>query len=128
MSAAVTPRHARHTAGLPRSIYLPRTADALAFAMSTYGIPLLVLAITRSAALKGVAFALEWIPRLAAFGWAGSIVDRRGAAVVGFLACAEEGRGGVAEAGRGVAGPLVPLCGVQVADVGGFLAVVGALQ
>ncbi|MBP5860549.1 MFS transporter [Streptomyces scabiei] len=86
MSAAVTPRHARHSAGLMRSIYLPRTADALAFAMSTYGIPLLVLATTRSATLTGAAFALEWIPRLAAFGWAGSIVDRRGAAVVFHLA------------------------------------------
>ncbi|MFJ3656556.1 MFS transporter [Streptomyces nigra] len=86
MSEAVTPRHARHTAGLMRTIYLPRTADALAFAMSTYGIPLLVLATTRSAALTGAAFALEWIPRLAAFGWAGSIVDRRGAAVVFHLA------------------------------------------
>lgn len=69
-----------------RSIYLPRTAEALAFAMSTYGIPLLILATTRSAALTGAAFALEWIPRLAAFGWAGSIVDRRGAAVVFHLA------------------------------------------
>ncbi|WP_435058173.1 MFS transporter [Streptomyces sp. bgisy060] len=67
-------------------IYLPRTADALAFAMSTYGIPLLVLATTNSAALTGVAFALEWIPRLAAFGWAGSVVDRRGASVVFHLA------------------------------------------
>ncbi|MEU6182753.1 MFS transporter [Streptomyces coeruleorubidus] len=86
MSAAVTSRHARHTAGLMSSIYLPRTADALAFAMSTYGIPLLVLATTGSAVLTGAAFALEWIPRLAAFGWAGSIVDRRGAAVVFHLA------------------------------------------
>ncbi|MFD3580911.1 MFS transporter [Streptomyces sp. NPDC058683] len=86
MSAAVTPRQARYTAGLMRGIYLPRTADALAFAMSTYGIPLLVLATTRSAALTGTAFALEWIPRLAAFGWAGSIVDRRGASVVFRLA------------------------------------------
>ncbi|MGW1817032.1 MFS transporter [Streptomyces sp. NPDC002125] len=67
-------------------IYLPRTADALASAMSTYGIPLLVLATTNSAALTGTAFALEWIPRLMAFGWAGSIVDRRGAAVVFHLA------------------------------------------
>ncbi|MFK0156497.1 MFS transporter [Streptomyces sp. NPDC090493] len=82
MSQSVTPRRARHTGGLVRSIYLPRTADALAFAMSTYGIPLLVLATTRSAALTGAAFALEWIPRLAAFGWAGSVVDRHGAAVV----------------------------------------------
>lgn len=86
MSAGATPRHARHTGGLLRSIYLPRTADALAFAMSTYGIPLLVLATTGSAALTGAAFALEWVPRLAAFGWAGAIVDRRGASVVFFLA------------------------------------------
>ncbi|WP_217572260.1 MFS transporter [Streptomyces sp. GbtcB7] len=86
MSVAVTPRHARHTAGLLRGIYLPRAADALAFAMSTYGIPLLVLATTRSAALTGAAFALEWIPRLAAFGWAGSVVDGRGASVVFHLA------------------------------------------
>ncbi|MFC9131356.1 MFS transporter [Streptomyces sp. NPDC057099] len=69
-----------------RSIYLPRTADALAFAMSTYGIPLLVLATTHSAALTGLAFALEWIPRLAAFGWAGAIVERRGATIVFHLA------------------------------------------
>ncbi|WP_435598698.1 MFS transporter [Streptomyces anulatus] len=68
------------------SVYLPRTADALALAMSTYGIPLLVLATTNSAALTGLAFALEWIPRLAAFGWAGKVVDRRGAAVVFHLA------------------------------------------
>ncbi|MFJ6438469.1 MFS transporter [Streptomyces sp. NPDC091416] len=67
-------------------IYLPRTADALAGAMTTYGIPLLVLATTNSAALTGLAFALEWIPRLAAFGWAGALVDRRGAAVVFHLA------------------------------------------
>lgn len=86
MSAGVAPRHALHTAGLLRSIYLPRTADALALAMSTYGIPLLVLATTRSSALTGLAFALEWIPRLVAFGWSGSIVDRRGASVVFFLA------------------------------------------
>ncbi|GAA1159879.1 MFS transporter [Streptomyces hebeiensis] len=74
------------TAGLLRGIYLPRTADALAFAMSTYGIPLLVLATTRSATLTGLAFALEWVPRLAAFGWAGAVVDRRGAAMVFSLA------------------------------------------
>ncbi|MFD3910033.1 MFS transporter [Streptomyces sp. NPDC058603] len=86
MSRGVTPRPALHTAGLLRSIYLPRTVDALASAMSTYGIPLLVLATTRSAALTGLAFALEWVPRLAAFGWAGAIVDRRGASVVFFLA------------------------------------------
>lgn len=86
MSPAVRHGHARHPAGLTSSIYLPRTADALAGAMTTYGIPLLVLATTNSAALTGVAFALEWIPRLAAFGWAGALVDRCGAAVVFYLA------------------------------------------
>jgi hypothetical protein len=87
VSAGDTPQRAVHTAGLLRSIYLPRAADSLASAMSTYGIPLLVLATTRSAALTGLAFTLEWVPRLAAFGWAGSVVDRRGAPVVFFLAC-----------------------------------------
>ncbi|MFJ2021595.1 MFS transporter [Streptomyces nodosus] len=86
MNAANTPRQARHTAGLMHSIYLPRMADAITAAMSTYGIPLLVLATTRSAALTGAAFTLEWIPRLAAFGWAGAIVDRHGAAVAFHLA------------------------------------------
>ncbi|WP_198358344.1 MFS transporter [Streptomyces fildesensis] len=86
MSGGVIPRHARPTAGLLRGIYLPRAVEALASAMSTYGIPLLVLTTTGSAALTGLAFALEWVPRLAAFGWAGAIVDRRGASVVFFLA------------------------------------------
>ncbi|MEV5605504.1 MFS transporter [Streptomyces sp. NPDC052299] len=86
MSTVISPRHAGYTAGLARGIYLPRTADALAHAMSTYGIPLLVLATTQSAALTGTAFALEWIPRLAAFGWAGTVVDQRGAATVFHLA------------------------------------------
>jgi Na+/melibiose symporter-like transporter len=86
VSGGVTPRDALHTEGLLRSTYLPRTVDALASAMSTYGIPLLVLITTRSAALTGVAFALAWVPRLAVFGWAGSIVDRHGASVVFFLA------------------------------------------
>ncbi|MFF9063640.1 MFS transporter [Streptomyces sp. NPDC014882] len=86
MSHVADSRDLRLADSLLRTIYLPRTADALAFAMCTYGIPLLVLATTNSAALTGAAFALEWMPRLAAFGWAGSIVDRRGAAVVFHLA------------------------------------------
>ncbi|MEV0445810.1 MFS transporter [Streptomyces spectabilis] len=52
--------------------------DAVAFAMTTYGIPLLVLATTHSVALTGVAFALEWVPRLGAFAVAGAMVDRHG--------------------------------------------------
>ncbi|MET9294350.1 MFS transporter [Streptomyces sp. NPDC003077] len=52
--------------------------DAAASAMTTYGIPLLVLATTGSAALTGLAFALEWVPRLLAFALAGALVDRYG--------------------------------------------------
>ncbi|MFE0187978.1 MFS transporter [Streptomyces sp. NPDC058989] len=55
--------------------------------MTTYGVPLLVLATTGSAALTGLAFALEWIPRLAAFTVAGTVVDRHGAARVFRTAC-----------------------------------------
>ncbi|WP_405734938.1 MFS transporter [Streptomyces sp. NBC_01537] len=68
----------RPAAGLLRAIYLPRSADAAAFAMATYTIPMLVLATTGSAALTGLAFMLEWIPRLMAFGLAGAVVDRYG--------------------------------------------------
>ncbi|MFI5795936.1 MFS transporter [Streptomyces sp. NPDC051677] len=55
--------------------------------MTTYGIPLLVLATTRSAALTGLAFALEWIPRIGAFTVAGTLVDRYGTARVFRAAC-----------------------------------------
>ncbi|MGP3733002.1 MFS transporter [Streptomyces sp. GDS52] len=55
--------------------------------MATYGIPLLVLAATGSAALTGLAFALEWIPRIAAFTVVGTIVDRHGTARVFRAAC-----------------------------------------
>ncbi|MFD4257676.1 MFS transporter [Streptomyces sp. NPDC058534] len=65
-----------------RGIYLPRSTDAAALAMATYGIPLLVLATTDSAALTGLAFALEWIPRLGAFAFAGALVDRHGTTAV----------------------------------------------
>lgn len=72
-------RHARIPLhGLTRRIYLPRCADAVSFSMATYAIPLLVLATTGSAALTGLAFTLEWVPRLAAFSWAGAAVDRWG--------------------------------------------------
>ncbi|NYV73309.1 MFS transporter [Streptomyces sp. UH6] len=55
--------------------------------MGTYGIPLLVLATTGSATLTGLAFALEWIPRLAAFPLAGALVDRYGTARIFQAAC-----------------------------------------
>ncbi|MFD4123893.1 MFS transporter [Streptomyces globisporus] len=83
MRHRVGPRHARRPAPtLLRGIYLPRSMDAGAHAMTTFGIPLLVLATTNSAVLTGVAFALEWVPRLAAFALAGAMVDRYGASPV----------------------------------------------
>ncbi|MGW1669205.1 MFS transporter [Streptomyces sp. NPDC002324] len=48
--------------------------------------PLLVLATTGSAALTGLAFALEWAPRLMAFAVAGALVDRHGTTRVFRLA------------------------------------------
>ncbi|MCG7207330.1 MFS transporter [Streptomyces arenae] len=83
MRSRVGPRHARRPVPtVLRGIYLPRSTDAAAYAMATYGIPLLVLATTNSAALTGLAFALEWIPRLGAFAFAGALVDRHGTTTV----------------------------------------------
>lgn len=62
--------------------YLMRGADALASATATYAIPLLVLVTTGSTALTGLAFLLEWVPRLGAFAFSGSLVDRWGAGFV----------------------------------------------
>ncbi|WP_329902482.1 MFS transporter [Streptomyces sp. SP17KL33] len=55
--------------------------------MTTYGIPLLVLTVTGSAALTGLAFALEWLPRIGAFTVAGTLVDRYGTARIFRAAC-----------------------------------------
>ncbi|WP_079189023.1 MFS transporter [Streptomyces kebangsaanensis] len=55
--------------------------------MTTYGVPLLVLATTGSATLTGLAFALEWLPRIAAFTVAGTLVDRFGTARIFRAAC-----------------------------------------
>jgi hypothetical protein len=63
-------------------LYLMRAADALASTTATYAIPLLVLITTGSTALTGIAFLLEWTPRLAAFTFAGTLTDRFGAARV----------------------------------------------
>ncbi|MGW2657411.1 MFS transporter [Streptomyces sp. NPDC001478] len=62
--------------------YLMRAADALASATATYAIPLLVLVTTGSTGLTGLAFVVEWLPRLGAFAFAGSLVDRCGAGFV----------------------------------------------
>ncbi|GAU70717.1 major facilitator superfamily transporter [Streptomyces sp. NBRC 110611] len=88
MTARTAPRDARRPEPtLLRGVYLPRAADGAAFAMTTYGIPLLVLATTGSAALTGLAFALEWLPRLGAFTVAGTVVDRYGTALIFRTAC-----------------------------------------
>ncbi|MGW2542141.1 MFS transporter, partial [Kitasatospora sp. NPDC001574] len=57
--------------------YVLRAADALAGAVVMYAVPLLVLTLTGSPALAGLAFLLEWAPRLAAIAWAGPVIDRR---------------------------------------------------
>ncbi|AEN10799.1 MULTISPECIES: MFS transporter [unclassified Streptomyces] len=65
-------------AGLSRA-YVMRAVDALASATAHYAVPLLVLVTTGSTALTGLAFVLEWMPRLGAFTFAGTLVDRWGA-------------------------------------------------
>ncbi|GAQ58956.1 MFS transporter [Streptomyces acidiscabies] len=60
-------------------LYVMRAADALASAVASYAVPLLVLLATGSAGLTGMAFAAEWAPRLVAFGLAGACADRFGA-------------------------------------------------
>jgi hypothetical protein len=57
-------------------------------ATATYTLPLLVLATTDSPELTGLAFALEWVPRLASFGRAGALVARYGAGQVMKVAAA----------------------------------------
>lgn len=74
---------------------LMRASDALATQTATYAIPLLILVTTRSTALTGAAFLLEWLPRLMAFTIGGPLVDRfradrvfRTAALARTLLCA----------------------------------------
>jgi len=118
-------RHAAIPPGsLFRRVYAPRAFDALAFSMSTYAMPLLVLATTDSASLTGLAFALEWIPRVAAFGLAGDLVDRRGAAIVFFLASLTRG---VLVVAGGVALIVLPRGTAETVVVMALAAVTGAL-
>ncbi|WP_102922359.1 MFS transporter [Streptomyces noursei] len=58
------------------AIAVLRIGDALATAVATYGIPLLVLTTTGSSTLTGVAFVVEWVPRLTAYAVGGPAVDR----------------------------------------------------
>ncbi|MFF2956993.1 MFS transporter [Kitasatospora sp. NPDC057965] len=57
--------------------YLLRATDSLAAAVVMYAVPLLVLALTHSPGWAGLAFLLEWAPRLLAIAGAGPIIDRR---------------------------------------------------
>ncbi|MFD3424332.1 MFS transporter, partial [Streptomyces decoyicus] len=56
-----------------------RASDAVATSITTTALPLLILTTTGSAALTGLAFVLEWLPRLLAFTIGGPLVDRYGA-------------------------------------------------
>ncbi|MFJ5900454.1 MFS transporter [Streptomyces sp. NPDC093064] len=118
-------RHAALPSGsLFRRVYAPRACDALAYSMATYAMPLVVLATTGSASLTGLAFALEWIPRVAAFGFAGTLVDRSGAAIVCFIASLTRA---LLVAGAGVALHLVPPGAAETVTVMALAAVTGAL-
>lgn len=118
-------RHAAVPPGsLFRQIYAPRAFDGLAYSMSTYAMPLVVLATTGSASLTGLAFALEWIPRVAAFGFAGALVDRSGAAIVSFLASLARA---LLVAGAAAALIALPPGTVETVTVMALAAVTGAL-
>ncbi|MFF9221170.1 MFS transporter [Streptomyces viridosporus] len=118
-------RHAAlPTGSLFRRVYAPRVCDALAYSMATYAMPLVVLATTGSASLTGLAFALEWIPRVAAFGFAGALVDRSGAAIVCFLASLARA---LLVAGGGVALVVLEPGAAETVTVLALAAVTGAL-
>ncbi|MFJ7244495.1 MFS transporter [Kitasatospora sp. NPDC098652] len=56
--------------------YVLRGADALAGSVITYAVPLLVLTLTHSVMWTGLAFLLEWMPRLSAVVLGGAMVER----------------------------------------------------
>ncbi|MET8623688.1 MFS transporter [Kitasatospora sp. NPDC004669] len=66
--------------------YLIRAADAFNSAVITYAVPLMVLSLTHSAAWTGLAFLLEWLPRLGAIAGSGPLIDRHGAVRTVFAA------------------------------------------
>ncbi|MGW2542510.1 MFS transporter [Kitasatospora sp. NPDC001574] len=57
--------------------YVLRATDSLAAAVVMYAVPLLVLTLTHSPGWAGLAFLLEWLPRLLAIAFAGPVIDRR---------------------------------------------------
>ncbi|MFH8384311.1 hypothetical protein ACH4E7_25755 [Kitasatospora sp. NPDC018058] len=58
--------------------YLIRGADGFNSAVITYAVPLMVLALTHSPAWTGLAFLLEWLPRLGVIASSGPLIDRHG--------------------------------------------------
>ncbi|GGX54358.1 MFS transporter [Streptomyces noursei] len=60
-------------------VSLMRTTDAVATSITTIALPLLILSTTGSSTLTGMAFVLEWLPRLLAFSIGGYLIDRYGA-------------------------------------------------
>ncbi|MFF8592277.1 MFS transporter [Streptomyces sp. NPDC015220] len=118
-------RHAAGaTGGLFGRVYAPRACEALAYSMTTYAMPLVVLATTGSASLTGLAFALEWTPRVAAFAFAGALVDRSGAAIVWFLASLARA---LVVAGAAVALTVLPPGTAETVTVLALTAVTGTL-
>jgi len=57
-------------------VHLLRACDGLAAAVAQYAVPVLVYQLTASVGWAGVAFAIEWMPRLAAVAVGGPLVDR----------------------------------------------------
>nr|WP_181412014.1 MFS transporter [Streptomyces sp. F12] len=104
---------------------LMRASDALATQTATYAIPLLILVTTRSTALTGAAFLLEWLPRLMAFTIGGPLVDRfradrvfRTAALARMVLCAAAACALVVLPAAGIAATVVVM---TVGAAGGLL-------
>ncbi|MGW5363277.1 MFS transporter [Actinopolymorpha pittospori] len=83
---ASLPQHSGGVAGqkrlTPARAYVVRSADSLATALLQAAVPLMVLQVTGSVAWSGVAFVLEWIPRVVSLGSVGPLIDRVGARAV----------------------------------------------
>lgn len=77
------------TSGLPPGwltrCYLLRAADGVAGTTVMYAVPLIILTTTGSTAWTGLAFLLEWVPRLATILGAGPLLDRHRAERVATL-------------------------------------------
>jgi MFS family permease len=68
----------RDVALMLKGLFVGRFLGALGNQLLLVAVPLLVFKLTGSISLAGVAFAVEWLPRLVALPLAGSLVDRFG--------------------------------------------------